>query len=152
MYTMVPWFWSHRQSVTIPIVKGFLEKLPKGKIGVAGFCWGGRYALLAGQKSSADELLVDAVFTGHPSMVSIPADINELRVPASIAVASTDSVYSPKMAKDTEKLWKDKDVKTEIVIYEGAMHGFCVRGNMNDPQEKEHMQQAVEQVIKLCIC
>jgi hypothetical protein len=149
---IIPWFFWHRQSVTIPIVKSFFHILrtenPDLKIGVAGFCWGGRYALLLGQQSFSDIPLVDAVFTGHPSLVSIPKDIERPICPASIAVAGTDTVFSNKMAAKTEALWKKhEDVKTEIVIYEGAKHGFCVRGNMNNQPEKEDMEKAIDQVF-----
>ena len=148
---MVPWFWAHRQAVTIPIVKSFFQTLkkenPNTKIGVAGFCWGGRYAMLLGQSTFADEPLVDAVFAGHPSLVSIPADVKYPCCPASIAVASTDSVFSLKMADQVEKIWaKVEDIKFEFVIYEGAKHGFCIRGNMKNEKEKEHMIKAIDQV------
>jgi dienelactone hydrolase len=148
--TMVPWFWYHRQAVTIPIVKSFFGTLrkenPETKIGVAGFCWGGRYAILLGEDSFSEEKLVDAAFSGHPSFVSIPKDVYSLSCPQSIAVASTDTVFSPKMAAEVEKLWRDDDQETEIVIYEGAKHGFCIRGNMNNEKEKEDMEKAVSQV------
>jgi Dienelactone hydrolase family len=151
---VLPWLWNHRQAVTTPIVKSFFQILrtenPDLKIGVAGFCWGGRYSVLLGQKSYSDTPLVDVVFAGHPSFLSIPADIDKPICPASIAVASTDSVYSPKSAAKTEELWKQiSDMKFEIIIYEGAKHGFCVRGNMNDEKEKEHMEKSAEQVSLL---
>lgn len=148
---MIPWMWNHRQAVSIPIIKSFFHILrtenPDLKIAVAGFCWGGRYALLLGQESFSDIHLVDAVFAGHPSLVSIPKDVEDPYCPCSIAVAGTDTVFSPKMAAKTEALWKKKEgVDTEIVIYEGAQHGFCVRGNMKDEKEKEDMRKSVEQV------
>ena len=150
LWTGVPWYWYHRQSITLPIVKSFFQILrnnePTQKIGVAGFCWGGRYALLLGQKSFSDTPLVDAVFAGHPSLTAIPTDVVAPIVPVSIAVASTDRVFSVKMAQETEKLWKELKVKNEIVVYEGAKHGFCLRGNMNNEEEKTHMKNAVYQV------
>jgi len=147
---IAPWFYRHRQAVTIPIVKSFFTKLrelhPDTKIGVAGFCWGGRYAILLGQTHFNETKLVDAVFAGHPSLVSIPADVLNPQVPVSIAVASTDGVFSPAMAAKTEKLWVGDDVDYEFEIYEGAKHGFCVRGNMKNEKEKENMMKATEQV------
>jgi len=104
--------------------------------------------MLLGQSTFADEQLVDAVFAGHPSLVSIPNDVKYPYCPASIAVASTDNSFSPKMAEQVEKLWAKaaEDVKTEFVIYEGAKHGFCIRGNMKEEKEKEDMIKSIDQV------
>jgi dienelactone hydrolase len=151
LYAMVPWFYRHRQAVTIPILKSFFQTLkkeePNTKIGVAGFCWGGRYAMLVGQTGFADQQLVDAVFAGHPSLVSIPTDVEHPYCPVSIAVASEDSVFSPKMADQVEKLWaKTENIKSQFTVYDGAIHGFCIRGNMNDEKEKKHMVESIEQV------
>ena len=52
------------------------------------------------------------------------------------------------MAEKTEELWKRyEDIKTQIEIYEGAKHGFCVRGNMKNEKEKEDMEKAIDQVL-----
>ena len=151
LYSMVPWFYRHRQSVTIPVIKSFFETLkkekPKTKLGVAGFCWGGRYALLVGQSDFASEHLVDAVFTGHPSLLSIPDDIKDPYCPISVAVAGNDTIYGPKHVEQTKKVWEKSDgIETEFVMYDGAEHGFCVRGNMKDPKQKEDMVKAIDQV------
>ena len=148
--SVAPWFYNHRQAITIPIVKSFFTELrklnPDIKIGVAGFCWGGRYAILLGQYRFNETELVDAVFAGHPSLVSIPADVKYPAVPVSVAVASTDGVFSPAMAEKTEKLWDRGQLDFEFEIYEGAKHGFCVRGNMNVEKEKEDMIKSSDQV------
>jgi dienelactone hydrolase len=149
---MVPWFWFHRQSVTRPVVKSFFEILhaenPDFKVGVAGFCWGGLYSILLGQAPFADKPLVDVVFAAHPSLLSIPKDIQDPIVPISLAVAGEDKVYSPAMLKQTEKAWKQQrcDVTYEGVVYEGAKHGFGVRANMKEEKEKEAMTKSIDQV------
>jgi dienelactone hydrolase len=158
LYVFIPWAWRHRHAVTAPIIKTFLQIVrtenPDAKIGVAGFCWGGRYSLLLGQRDTEhlhEQPLVDAVFAGHPSFVSVPKDVMVPICPSSIAAAGKDSVFTRKMAEQTDKLWEmsSREVKTEVVIYEGAEHGFCVRGNMNNPKEKEDMEKATLQV---CFC
>jgi len=152
LWIAVPWLISHRQSVTIPVVKSFFEILrtenPDLKIGVAGFCWGGRYAILLGQAGFAEQPLVDAVFAGHPSMMAFPKDLENPVVPTSIAVAEIDRNFDPKMGDKTKELWEKKkdEVKTEIVVYEGVEHGFCVRGDMKNEKVKDAMQKAVDQV------
>ena len=152
LWEFVPWFWNHRAVVTTPIVISFLQILrtenPDAKVGLAGFCWGGKYALIASQKKSSDTPLAEAVFVGHPSFLSVPADVEKPNAPVSLAVASTDIIFSPKSAEKVEKLWKDDpDYKYEMKIYDGASHGFCVRGDMRDEKQKEHMTQSCEQVI-----
>jgi hypothetical protein len=152
MYAAGPFLFWHRASVTAPIIKTFFTILrtenPDLKIGVAGFCWGGRYAILLGQEHFSDIHLVDAVFTAHPSMVNVPKDIEAPYSPVSIAVAGNDSLFSPKMAEKTEEFWKKKSdfSKFEIVVYEGAEHGYAVRGNMNNEKAKGNMEKSINQV------
>ena len=102
--------------------------------------------MLLTQSTFSETKLVDAAFAGHPSLVGIPKDVEHPIVPLSVAVASTDGVYSPAMGEKTEKFWEREDVDCDFVVYEGAKHGFCVRGNMNDEKEKGNMIKASDQV------
>lgn len=48
--TLGPWLAKHRESVSRPLIDGFVNtvRMTPGtnKIGAVGFCWGGRYAIL----------------------------------------------------------------------------------------------------------
>ena len=91
---------------------------------------------------------MDAVFAGHPSLLAFPNDLNKPVVPTSIAVAEFDHRFDPKMGDKVRELWEKKSdqVKTEIVVYKGVKHGFCVRGDMKNEQVKDAITKAVDQV------
>src|SRR5579859_8062667 len=82
LYGGVPFYYYNRPALSFPHVKTFMTKLreskdPKEKdmpVGAAGFCWGGKHITLLAQKdsvTSTEKPLVDAVFTGHPSLLSL---------------------------------------------------------------------------------
>lgn len=136
------------------------------KIGVAGFCWGGRYAiLLAGPAgsgaSSGGEKLVDCVFAAHPSLVSVPQDVRAVTgtVPVSIANGPDDEWMGRKKMDELRRLLLEEpkvagqgalaggESVHEVVVYEGARHGFAIRGDPNDPRQAEMGMQAEDQAV-----
>lgn len=79
-------------------------------------------------------------------MVSLPKDVEAPYAPVSIAVGGKDGVFSPKMGEQCEGIWKKAEFsKFEVVLYEGAEHGYAVRGNMNSAKEKEDQEKAIDQ-------
>lgn len=133
-----------------------------GKLGVAGFCWGGyqvtKLACEPVSEGGGDQkALVDAVFTAHPSALKAPDDviaaIETLKVPYSCAVAEFDFQFDKKAANDAEKAVKEKlgaGVGTyEFVVWEGCHHGFSVRashdeGSTGDKGYEGAAKQAVD--------
>lgn len=73
-----------------PIIDDFIENVKAiqgtGKVGAIGFCWGGRYAILAAHDK------VDAAFAAHPSLVAVPGDFDPVKKPLSIAIGTKDSL------------------------------------------------------------
>lgn len=155
--TLPPWLIKHREAVARPLIEGFIRSVRlipyTDKIGVVGFCWGGRYAVLAGHKdfSSGEGQGVDAVYSVHPSLVSVPADFEPLGVPTSFAVGDKDSMLGMKevdqIKEVMERKKKEEGLESEVVVYEDQIHGFSLRGDFSSEKDKKAMDQAEKQGI-----
>jgi dienelactone hydrolase len=164
MPTFLMWLTRHKHASTDQVCVEFLQKLrrdtPRGrKIGMVGFCWGGRYAIRAGLASNAVEVggekvpLVDAVVALHPSNMVVPADVEALAVPTSFGWGVEDSVVSfEQKAKVEETLTRSaaagrKVPVTEHKVYKPGRHGFGVRGNPDDPAERACLEGTEKQAL-----
>jgi carboxymethylenebutenolidase len=91
----------------------------KGGIGVVGFCYGGRIAMLLGSRSGE----IDAVVPFHPGPVTAE-EIARLKCPVQIHCGTADRNVSVAAIRDLEKILKAQSTPTEVFLYEGADHGF----------------------------
>lgn len=160
--SFVMWSTRHKEGPTNKICMDFLAALrrdtPKTqKIGIVGMCWGGRYAIRAGLKSNMIDVdgakvpLVDAVVALHPSNLSLPGDVYGPAVPISFGWGQEDSVVSIKQKGVTEEIYansKEKVPEMEHVVYKPGRHGFSVRGNPDNPQEKVCLEDSHKQGMK----
>lgn len=145
---MAPFVYSNEPSRAFPNCLRYAREVrasmpSDGKLGVAGFCWGGyQVTKLACEpvKEGGDKALVDAVFTAHPSALKAPADfvaaIETLKVPYSCAAAEFDFMFDKKVAKSVETALQKKPESAigpyEIVVWEGCHHGFSVRASYDE--------------------
>ena len=149
-----PFLFKNRLSVTMPRVLSFLLELRKAEaarlpVGVAGFCWGGGHIMqLATEPPSNNKALVDVCFTAHPSGLSFPKDIEGVRKPLSVAIGDKDPLMTPKQSQETEAVLKKNMVEQEVVIYQGAGHGFSVRIDRTNPKQSEQAVLAEQQAVK----
>lgn len=126
-------------------------------IGVAGFCWGGKWVveLCADKfKTSDGKSLVDVGYTAHPSQLTFPDDINKVVLPLSISACEIDPGFSRKQYEDTRDILaakstkgKDEGIEHETVWYPKAFHGFAVRADENDKEEAARGKQAEKQAV-----
>ena len=158
------WLTRHRQAPTDKDCMDFLEALRRAtpasqKIGMVGMCWGGRYALRAGLESKMIEIdgvkkpLVDAVVALHPSNMVMPEDVETLVIPASFGWGVEDVAVKYKLRRDTEEIHAKAQKAGRTVpemehkAYTPGRHGFAVRGNPDDPQERKCLEDAEAQVL-----
>lgn len=91
----------------------------RGGIGVLGFCFGGRLALLFGARSRE----VDAVVPFHPAPMK-EGELVRLRVPVQIHHGTADRAVAAEESRKTERMLKAQGTPVEVFFYEGADHGF----------------------------
>lgn len=88
--------------------------------------------LAHGEKGPDGKPLLDAGFTAHPSMLSIPGDIEKIVRPVSFALAEVDNQVSPEQAIRLKAMVeaKEGDAQGEAEIIKGTGHGFAVRAEL----------------------
>jgi dienelactone hydrolase len=139
----------NRVSKSWPIVEGFFKSIRENEgahlpIGAAGFCWGGKHTVILahGLSTTIDKKpLIDAAFTGHPSMLSFPGDIDKIQIPTSFALAESDFVVDVAKIEVIQNVIEKQpeEVKGESKVYPATGHGFCVRA---DHVAKDNAEQA----------
>jgi len=152
-----PWLLRHREAVSRPVIEAFITEvraLPGvEKVGVVGFCWGGRYAILAAQEPFSGKeggKGVDAAYVAHPSLCAIPGDFEGVCVPLSVALGEKDSYLGMGEVRKIEeamgrKRWEG--CEGEVVVYEGQVHGFALRGDQERVEDKKALDAAAQQGI-----
>ncbi|KAL7921210.1 alpha/beta-hydrolase [Trichoderma austrokoningii] len=152
---VLPFLWINWPSKAWPRVKGFFEQLRKEEgasqsVGAAGFCWGGKQVMLLARDDKIDgRPLIDVGFAGHPSLLSLPADINNLTLPVSFALGEHDSNLSVAQAESIKAIVEAKPeaARGEVTIYPECSHGFCVRIDEKFPDALKQADDATDQCI-----
>lgn len=168
----ISWLFKNRSSISKPRIFNFFKAIRTSpppfttkslKIGAAGFCWGGYYTVLLAHdepssrvqrheeqttSAAALEPLIDCAFTAHPSLITMPKDIEGVNLPLSVAIGNEDmSMKGPQILQMKEILEVKKKGDHEVVIMPGARHGFAVRVNPKDEWQMECAEKAEVQAI-----
>ncbi|KAH7118190.1 Alpha/Beta hydrolase protein, partial [Dactylonectria estremocensis] len=146
-----PWMITTRLPVTKSRVFSFIQALRTSappfptdnlKIGVAGFCYGGKHTLLLAQddpssrvcrhnsqiNSKSPEKLVDCAFAAHPSLIEIPRDIEGIATSTSVAIGDEDTFMKLSLVQQMKHVLEaENEGSHEVIIFPGARHGFAVR-------------------------
>jgi dienelactone hydrolase len=157
-YGIIPFLIHNRFTLAWPRIRLFFDAVRANEaallpIGAAGFCWGGKPVLTLAHAESVTESgkpLVDAVFAGHPAGIALPDDVKRVTRPVSLAIGDQDITLPMTQVDSIRKTWDEetKDVPTEVVVYPGAGHGFCVRADPKNKKQFEQSQEAENQAVK----
>jgi carboxymethylenebutenolidase len=91
-----------------------------GRLGMLGFCSGGRRALMYAARSTG----VSAVVAFHTGSNTTAGDISGLKVPTQLHHGTGDKVSPPSVSQAVEKQLRTQGTPVELFLYEGADHGF----------------------------
>jgi len=90
-------------------------------MGILGFCFGGRMAMLFAARSRE----IDAVVAFHPGLVMTDREIiAHLQVPVQLHQGTADRSVDATTAKKLQEILKAQKAPVELFLYEGADHGF----------------------------
>lgn len=145
--TLPPWLIKHREAVSRPLIENFLSAVRQipgtRKVGAIGFCWGGRYAILAAHG------VVDAAYVCHPSLVAVPGDFDPVSKPLSLAVGNKDSLLDNGTVGQIQGLMAKKtELPHELRIYDEQIHGFALRSDWSSEKDKKAMDDAEKQGVE----
>jgi len=90
-----------------------------GGMGIVGFCFGGRLAMLYGARSRE----IDAVVAFHPGVMKAN-EIKRLKVPVQIHHGTADESVAAAESQKLEKTLKEQGKQAQLFLYENANHGF----------------------------
>ncbi|KAK7229683.1 hypothetical protein V2G26_001853 [Clonostachys chloroleuca] len=132
---------------------------PGGRLGAAGFCWGGLQTVKLSQEPSiegGDKQLLDAHFTAHPAGLKVPNDYlkaaKAFHVPISIAVGDEDRFLSKSDVETIEAGFRQEfgslENDFEAVVYPSYGHGFAVRAEPSKIVENDAANKAALQAIE----
>jgi dienelactone hydrolase len=153
--TLGPWLAKHREAVARPMIDGFINTVRQipgtNKVGVIGFCWGGRYAILQAHGTKMNEQGtnmggIDAAVAFHPSLVAVPGDFEHVERPLSIGFGTKDSLVDEKTRQGVRDVIGGR-ANVEIRDYEDQIHGFAVRGDWSSEKDKQAIDDAQKQGV-----
>ncbi|KAM7213305.1 Alpha/Beta hydrolase fold, partial [Rhypophila decipiens] len=134
-FNATEWTLRHNPTAIHPILaKGVAYLRSKGvsKVVAAGYCFGGRYAF----RMLAAGLGVDVGFAAHPSLLE-DSEILAVTGPISLAAAEIDAMMPPARKTAIEGLLSTQVAQPyQVSLYGGTAHGFAVRANISDPEQK----------------
>ncbi|KAK7432142.1 hypothetical protein QQZ08_001432 [Neonectria magnoliae] len=136
----------HTPENTDPIVEKTIDYIHNNlgikKIAVTGYCFGGRYAfrfLAAGKGANVG-------YAAHPTLLQ-DEEILAIDGPASIAAAEIDTTLNATRRSEVEALLGETPQPFQVNLYSGTSHGFGVRANISDPEQKYGKEEAFWQAI-----
>lgn len=79
----------------------------------------------------------------------VPGDIEPVKIPLSVAIGDEDFAMGIGKVREVKGILEGKgEGRYEVVIYEGAKHGFANRGDLRDGKGREEAGRAEDQAVR----
>jgi len=141
------WVSGHGYPTKIPIIEATIKHLREKegiqKIGIIGYCYGGKISIKFGARP--DQVQVYAA--AHPASPDA-GDIEAIQVPGLYLCAETDQTFGESVREAAKETLHKKGVEATFKFYPGTSHGFAIRDDENKPLEVEGKKHATEDSIK----
>jgi len=146
-FDFMKWLGGHGTEKVDPVVEKTIAWLKSEmgvkKIGSIGYCFGAKYVCRYLAKGKG----IDAGFVAHPSFVT-PDELKAITGPLSIAAAETDQIFPEEKRHESEVILKSlSPLPYQINLYSGTTHGFSVKADLSDKQQKYAKEQAFYQAV-----
>ncbi|GLB08706.1 hypothetical protein AtubIFM57258_004610 [Aspergillus tubingensis] len=116
------------------------------KVAAVGFCYGGWAVFRLGAKDHADVPLVDCIVAGHPTFLT-KEDIDNVAVPVQLLAPEHDPMFTFDLKLYSFETLQKVGVPFDYQHFPGVQHGSLVRGDKNQPGEREAMVRAKNAAI-----
>jgi len=126
-----------RFSADLQVSIDYLHSKGVTSIGIVGFCWGGKQALLAGLHNPN----IKSIVSIHGSRISLE-EVEQLKVTALFLHAEIDQGYPEELVTNLKKLLGER-----FKVFPGVSHGFALRGDPNDPVVTKAAEEAFNDTV-----
>ncbi|KDQ49047.1 hypothetical protein JAAARDRAFT_43121 [Jaapia argillacea MUCL 33604] len=100
------------------------------KYSAVGYCFGAPYVM---QLAATDDIVAAAI--AHPSSLS-EDDFRKVKQPLLLSCAETDRAFPTPSRRAAEDILVEKSAKYHFQVFSGVSHGFAVRGDEKNPDER----------------
>lgn len=128
----------HSKEKRWPKIKAFAQTLKSQypKVAAIGFCYGAWACFYLAR----DPSLIDAITVAHPSLTT-KEDYDSAKVPVQILAPEHDHAFTEELKKHSCEALAKAKVPFEYVYFPEVKHGFAIRGDPNNPTQKNALER-----------
>lgn len=126
--------------IVLAAIKTLKEEYGIQKLGALGYCFGAKY--VARHYKSG----IDVGYFAHPSFVD-EDELAAITGPLAISAAETDQIFPAEKRHKSEEILQKTGYPYQINLFSGVVHGFAVRGDVNDKVQRFAKEQAFLQAV-----
>jgi dienelactone hydrolase len=123
----------------------FLHSKGYKDIAAVGYCFGAKYVtrFMGPEKGSP----VKVGYVAHPSFVD-EDELAAIKGPYSISAAETDEIFPKDKRVKSEEILKNTGLPYQINLFQGVVHGFAVRGDLDNKWQLWTKERAFNQAVE----